>query len=450
MNITHHFTEHVSIKKIFQHNQAWEKFQKKYPQYLSRHKIATVNAMLACRTPVMGAHVYRCPEHSHVISLVPHSCKTKLCASCGTVATQRWLASLDDYLLPCDYKHLNFTIPHSLNPFARKNQKLIVSLLLKAANHAVMSWCEEKGFKPGVVSVVQSFSKRYNYHLHVHLIVTAGGLALDHSNWITDKFMSYKSLEKRFKFKFLELLRSAIDSDPSIVYPKHYDAKRMKEICETAASVFWNNEVGDAIGNPLIVFCYLGRYLKKAIIAESRIVSFDGETVTLMLPEFPSGMMVETKFSQMEFLQLIIQHIPDKHSKYISYSGLFANKNKANLLPIARAKLLLLDPSRAYSAEHSLPHLIPDAHAWRERIQRYEGKDPLTCPLCKEEMKLFLTIFPHDPEGEAYIQSLLDNPKNIIVHNPFIEKNKGNKYQQRRAYDNARLWAKLKSKQFRK
>ena len=34
---------------------------------------------------------------------------------------------------------------------------------------------EEKGFRPGVVSVVQTFGDRADFHPHVHALITRGG-----------------------------------------------------------------------------------------------------------------------------------------------------------------------------------------------------------------------------------------------------------------------------------
>jgi diadenosine tetraphosphate (Ap4A) HIT family hydrolase len=34
---------------------------------------------------------------------------------------------------------------------------------------------EEKGFRPGVVSVVQTFGERANFHAHVHALASRGG-----------------------------------------------------------------------------------------------------------------------------------------------------------------------------------------------------------------------------------------------------------------------------------
>ena len=48
-----------------------------------------VGKLLACRTPALGCHVYACPD-GHETRIVPHSCKSRFCPTCGKHATDQW------------------------------------------------------------------------------------------------------------------------------------------------------------------------------------------------------------------------------------------------------------------------------------------------------------------------------------------------------------------------
>ena len=447
MSATSYFSGNVSLKDIFLCNDAWTTFKEKYPQYLTPHIIYTVEQMLACCTTKFGGHVYKCPDHGNVISIVPHTCKTSLCNICGSLATEKWLMNLEQYLLPCNYKDLNFTIPHDFNTVFRKNMKLFFSIILQASNHAIMSYCKENGFIPGLTSVIQTFSKRKNLHLHTHHIMTAGGLSLDHSHWVDENFLDHNALEQRFRFKFIELIRAAInDPNSQIVYLKYYDAKRLLRVCQKTANFRWNNDVGkEPVENPLIVANYLYKYVKASIISESKIQSFDGTTVTLMLTNYLTQTLEPVKFTQHEFIKLVLQHIPDKHSKSISYSGIFANRNKAKLLPIAKQLLTKANSSRACSTEMLAKMALPNVGLWRERITNYNKKDPLKCTICNKEMVLDRVIFPDNRHAQKAMEQILDDPNNTIVHNPFAPKQKNNKYQKRVQRGRDHLWYQLKS-----
>ena len=72
------------------------------------------NRALQCRTLELGAEVYA-SENEKLI--VPHTCKSRPCSSCGYRATiqwqrERWAALPDTF-----YKGITFTMPDVLWPF---------------------------------------------------------------------------------------------------------------------------------------------------------------------------------------------------------------------------------------------------------------------------------------------------------------------------------------------
>lgn len=67
--------------------------------------LGTVNKILACRTPILGCHVYICPQCGET-RLVSHSCKCLFCPTCGKHATDLSADGVLDRLLPVSYHHL--------------------------------------------------------------------------------------------------------------------------------------------------------------------------------------------------------------------------------------------------------------------------------------------------------------------------------------------------------
>src|SRR5918994_1482162 len=65
---------------------------------------------------------------------------------------------------------------------------------------------EEKGFRPGVVSVVQTFGDRANFHPHVHALVSRGGWTAS-GEWIPVPYVDEGTAERLFRHKVLALLR---------------------------------------------------------------------------------------------------------------------------------------------------------------------------------------------------------------------------------------------------
>ncbi|MEW6743711.1 MAG: transposase zinc-binding domain-containing protein [Planctomycetota bacterium] len=100
--------------------------------------MAHVTRMLGCRTPRLGAHLFLC-RRCETVRVVPHSCKSVFCSSCGKVRTDDCCKELLSDLLDVPYRHLVFTIPWELRLLIQDNRKLLVSELFRAAADAVLT-----------------------------------------------------------------------------------------------------------------------------------------------------------------------------------------------------------------------------------------------------------------------------------------------------------------------
>ena len=76
--------------------------------------------------------------------------------------------------------------------------------------------------------------------------------------------------------------------------------------------------------DPNTVIKYIGRYLGRPVIALKRIDSYDGENVTFHYNRHEDNAYVKRTIPAIEFIKLLIQHIPEKHFKMIRYYGLYA------------------------------------------------------------------------------------------------------------------------------
>src|SRR5690606_5822038 len=88
---------------------------------LSPHARKVLGSLLACGTPQLGGHWYRCAECG-AEHFVPHSCRDRHCARCQRARAQQWLERERVCLLPVPYFHVVFTLPHALNALIRQNQ----------------------------------------------------------------------------------------------------------------------------------------------------------------------------------------------------------------------------------------------------------------------------------------------------------------------------------------
>ena len=88
----------------------WIQFVVQYKRWIRPVVFENVRKVLACRTPVLGCHVYQCKGCGHV-ALIPHSCKSRFCPACGKHATDVWANQALNRLLDVPYHHLIMAIP---------------------------------------------------------------------------------------------------------------------------------------------------------------------------------------------------------------------------------------------------------------------------------------------------------------------------------------------------
>ena len=73
-----------------------------------------------------------------------------------------------------------FTLPHELNPLAQAKPGLVYGLLFKAASRTLLEFGRNPrwlGGEIGITMVLHTWGQNLGQHVHVHCIVTDGGLS---------------------------------------------------------------------------------------------------------------------------------------------------------------------------------------------------------------------------------------------------------------------------------
>ena len=168
----HRFT----IKQILKEH--WDKYLSKYKDSLREDVIRTIEKMLSCRNPdKLGYHKYACPEHPDEYIIVPHSCKTRFCNSCGKVFTDRWVEKIESDFPPAPFHHLCFTVPQELRPLLEEH-RFLLDCLFRASTQTVISFSEQRGFLPAIVSSCHTSGRNLKFHPHIHMLMSSGGIDL--------------------------------------------------------------------------------------------------------------------------------------------------------------------------------------------------------------------------------------------------------------------------------
>ena len=143
--------------------------------------------------------------------------------------------------------------------------------------------------------VIHTFGADMKFHPHIHLIVTGGGLSLNGKRWIkTDPrfLMHHGGLKKRWKYQITTRMKKAHSQGPWR-FPKSNDFLKQYPCFAAMINKPWNLTwyayIGASLLDPRFSTQYIGRYTKRAVMAEYRIIYHDGKIVRFSYRDYAEG-----------------------------------------------------------------------------------------------------------------------------------------------------------------
>ena len=289
------------IKKIFQDH--WDEFlsqhKDKIPEEMQSSVIEAVNKMLICGTKEMGYAVYMCTDCSkHPEKFVFFTCKSRFCTSCGKVYVDKWVKKMTAEILDKPHRHLVFTIPEQLRTKIYRDRSLLKVLSDNAAK-VVMENTQD--LTAGIITVVHTFGRDLSFNPHVHVLVTEGGLD-DKAKWLGIYFLPYPKLRKQWQYYLLTELKKRL--------PKTKDISRLIDtlFVDYPKGFYVNAE--SKMDDAQKAAKYVGRYIARPSIAESRIQSYNGETVIFTYEDHETGETKSEILPVLQFIGRLVMHIP--------------------------------------------------------------------------------------------------------------------------------------------
>jgi hypothetical protein len=242
-----------------------------------------------------------------------------------------------------------FTLPPQLAALALQNKKVIYGLLLRASAETLLEVARNPrhlGAEIGFFSVLHTWNQKLQIHPHVHCVVPAGGLSLDHTRWIRSHprfFLPIPVLREVFRGKFVDALKLAFQRGQlhlsgdlaSLAQPKFF-AAWLRPLFRQKWVVYSK----PPFGGPEYVLHYLGRYTHRVAISNHRLVSLANGQVTFRWRD--SAHNNEQKLMTLaldEFLRRFLLHLLPKGFVRIRHFGLLANRRRSTLLPLCFAAL---------------------------------------------------------------------------------------------------------------
>ncbi len=370
----------LEVADIFRRHGAQyrQKFDKRL---LPRHHHALAD-IEACRTAALGGQVFGC-DHCEQKVYAYHPCKNRHCPRCAGQRTRRWLdTQRARLLLDCPFYLLTFTLPAELRAVARAHPKIIYRLLMRAAAASILKLARDPRYlgaaSPGVLAVLHTWTRAMLFHPHAHLLVTAGGLCDDGRAWIKPKYPRFllpeRALSKLFRDKFrFRLKRAGLFALVPAAAWKH---KSWVVDCKHAGS-------GEK------VLDYLGRYLFRVAIANSRLESIaDDATVRFRYRDNRTHQIKTATVTSEEFLTRFLAHVlPERFTK-VRYSGLFSSSERQRL-EVARTLLATTTGTPFAEAPQSVA-----TDATPSAMAHTPGPDPTRCAHCKVGHLVLIEVIP--------------------------------------------------------
>ena len=370
-----------SFEYILKVDHNWQGFKAVYGKKLRPVVIREVEKMLLCRDPKGGFATYLCTSCGET-KAIPLSCKSRLCSRCGKKYADIWAEELANHLLPCIHRHIVLTISEKLWPYFIDNpklQKLLLDVAAKTMKEVLnLSNKEKKRLKCGEVLVLHPFGDDLKANFHVHILISEGGLD-EEGKWHSTVYLDYETIRKKWQYNILTALRK----EPSLRGDKKLAA--IIDWCfryrKNGFCIFAKRRLPpDA--NRKGTIRYIGRYVRHPAISKRRIIGYDGKMVTFTYKE--GRKKFQKRLSKFEFIRAVLQHVTESQFKVVRRFGLYARRGSASY-----QKAYEVLAGETIPEEATLPRFN-----WREKVRRYRGEDPLSCPRCGNEMELFQLTYP--------------------------------------------------------
>lgn len=292
-----------------------------------------------CRTSAMGIHVRRCPD-DHVSSIAYNSCRHRCCQVCSGLERERWLDRWKTRLLPCPHHHVVFTIPHELLDLWRYNKSVIANILFAAASQTLRELLADPkycGARVGMLAALHTWSQTLASHVHLHVLVTAGGLNAS-QQWqpaIKSCLLPRKVVMIVFRGKFRALVLDALQQGKLKLPPPTKVNHWIGEM-NRLGRVPWNVKIFDRYEHGRGVVRYLARYLRGGPIGNHRLLEVrNGEVhFRYRLPCDPAGDRTRQgvmRLSIVEFLRRFLEHVPPRSLQTVRGYGLYSGNQHAQL-----------------------------------------------------------------------------------------------------------------------
>jgi hypothetical protein len=362
-----------------------------------------LRALGRCRTAALGGHVEGCAACGYT-RIAYNSCRNRHCPKCLGTQQAKWLAAEQALLLPVDYFHVVFTLPHALNPVLRVNPRALYGLLFRAAAATLLAFARAPrhlGGEPAITMVLHTWGQNLTEHVHVHCVVSGGGLSPDGARWVASSrsrrrrpcLCPVKALSQTFRGTYLAGLERARRTGglrfagQSAVLGQ---AVPWQQLLAALRRHSWVVYAKPPFGGPQRVLQYLSRYTHRVAISNHRLLFVGDGMVRFRWTDYADHARHKAlPLPATEFLRRFLLHVVPRGFMRIRHYGLLANRHRTEKL--ARCRQLL--GCRLLVAA---PAGLDDQDPGRTADTSLQA--PPRCPLCGGPLRVVELLAPSPPD----------------------------------------------------
>ena len=360
---------------------SWEElFEHEYGA-LRREVLESFDKYLDCGILLHGAARAECPRCKRSI-LVAHSCKRRcLCPSCDAKRSLVFAENLvSEVLLPYPQRHVVFTIPKRLRCYFRFDRKLLSSVYTAAwsAWKAYVAEVTSSEGKTAMAASLHTAGDTLSFHPHVHSIALSGVVGSGEVFHALPDPVDTNKLCAMFADRvFGSLLEEGLIDEDTV--------SNMKSWEHSGFSVYVSEAIEPDSTDSLH---FLARYLKRCPISLERLsIDESGGEPVVKYVSYRDDEVTTRKFSPLEFLAELSQHLPLMWEQTTRYFGLYSARTRG----ARNDDSLKMEASEDHSEESPSKATV----SWARGMKKIFQVDPLICPRCGETMKI--KAFLSDP-----------------------------------------------------
>ncbi len=194
-----------------------------------------------------------------------------------------------------------------------------------------------------------------------------------------------RDLKKRWRYNVISSI-IAVNNKGLLQMPfleKKGQYLNLRGVISVISKLTWYIYIGARLLEVGLTIKYIGRYTKKPVISETRIIHCDNRWIIFKFKDYAEGGKSSIKkMGLFTFITYLTQHIPDKYFRVVRPYGIFSNRLKGQLL--SKANMLL---------NHATENKESSVQNWRHRQFESNGTDPLICENCDRAMELVFICY---------------------------------------------------------